>query len=65
MNDLILLWVAVVSAGLLLIGYLLGLYAAYFVLPELRSICLTASSSQMPRSFGASSVILEKCIGIR
>jgi len=35
MNDLILLWVAVLSAGLLLIGYLLGLYAAYFVLPEI------------------------------
>jgi hypothetical protein len=35
MNDVFLLWVAVVSAGCLLLGHLLALYAAYFVLPEI------------------------------
>lgn len=37
MNDVFLLWVAVVSAGILIIGHLLALYAAYFVLPEIEA----------------------------
>lgn len=35
MNDIFVLCVAVISAGFLLAGHLLALYAAYFVLPEI------------------------------
>lgn len=35
MNDLFLLWVALISASFLVIGHCLALYAAYRVLPEI------------------------------
>jgi len=35
LNEAFLNWALVVSVGVLLVGYLLMLYAAYFILPEI------------------------------